>query len=514
MRRTPLCVLCIAQLLSPAITAVGAEEARLPVPGQPQQVDAEKIIRELFAADFAKHAPADRAALAKKLLAKVGNIKDDPAGSFVLLHDARELAVVGRDYETALTAADRTAEAFAIDGPSLKSEILLHADPASLTAAQRAALLPEEEKVAEQLLATGDAVAAERVAAQSQALARATRDPALIASAVTWYAQFQPAADVVSRGQAAVTKLKASPGDPALNTAAGRYDCMVKGDWAAGLPLLAKGSDPMLAEPAKAELSASAAQDAPAIASAADGWMTIADSCPSFFKAAITSHAVELYKAALPKLTGLMKLAVQKRLAKLDKAVPSSHVIDLLALINPERDALGDGGWTIEKGVLVSGSGSSTRIQVPYRPPEEYDVTIEFTRLVGDDAILFLLSRKDTAFACNVGRSDKGQCWIGRIDNNWGFRHDAGGSIGELLNGTRHQAVVKVRDDGVSVFVDGKPICSWKTDYSDLSPPPAYHLNDPTLVGFGAYRTSVAFHSVSITEIRGKGKVMTTKGSK
>ena len=515
MRRIPLCLLYFSLLLWPAITARGAEDARLPAPGQSQQAEAQKIVRELFAADFARHAPADRAALARKLLAKVGNIKDDPAGSFVLLRDARELGVEGRDYETALAAADRTAEAFAIDGPAMKAEILLHADATSLTAGQRVALLPEEEKLAEQLLATGDVVAAQRVAAQSQLLARATRDPTLIAAALAWNASFQPAADVVSRGQAAVTKLKASPGDPALNTAAGRYDCMVKGDWAAGLPLLAKGSDPMLAEAAKADLSASSAQDASATATAADGWMNLADSGPTLFKPSITAHAVELYKTALPKLTGLMKLAVQKRLAKLDAGAPSQHIVDLLKLIDPQRDALGDGGWTIEKGVLVSGSGSSTRIQVPYVPPAEYDFTIDFTRQVGDDAILFLLSKGDATFACNVGRSDKGQCWIGRINKSWGYRTDsAGGKIGELLNGTRHQAVVQVRDEGVAVLVDGKEICSWKTDYSDLSGLPAFQLNDPTLLGFGAYHSQVAFHSVSVTEIRGKGKVMTTRGTR
>ena len=46
--------------------------------------------------------------------------------------------------------------------------------------------------------------------------------------------------------KASLEKLKSSPDDPDANLAAGRFYCLTRGDFARGLPMLAKGSDPAL----------------------------------------------------------------------------------------------------------------------------------------------------------------------------------------------------------------------------------------------------------------------------
>ena len=51
-------------------------------------------------------------------------------------------------------------------------------------------------------------------------------------------------------------KLKTNPDDPQANLALGRYRCFAKGDWEAGLPLLAKSGDAALASLAKKALEA------------------------------------------------------------------------------------------------------------------------------------------------------------------------------------------------------------------------------------------------------------------
>lgn len=53
---------------------------------------------------------------------------------------------------------------------------------------------------------------------------------------------------------AARQALKANPSDPAANLAVGRFLCFEKGDWGAGLPMLAKGSDAGLREMAAKDL--------------------------------------------------------------------------------------------------------------------------------------------------------------------------------------------------------------------------------------------------------------------
>src|SRR5207237_6431243 len=54
----------------------------------------------------------------------------------------------------------------------------------------------------------------------------------------------------------ALEKLKAAPGDPEANLAAGRFRCLVQGRWADGLQLLTKGNNPTLKQAAELELAA------------------------------------------------------------------------------------------------------------------------------------------------------------------------------------------------------------------------------------------------------------------
>ena len=51
--------------------------------------------------------------------------------------------------------------------------------------------------------------------------------------------------------------LKSNPDDAGANAAVGRYVCFFKGDWAAGLPLLAKGPSGPLTDLARLEIAGS-----------------------------------------------------------------------------------------------------------------------------------------------------------------------------------------------------------------------------------------------------------------
>ena len=56
------------------------------------------------------------------------------------------------------------------------------------------------------------------------------------------------------RSRGGPAQLKANPGDTAAHLALGRYFCLVKGDWEAGLPHLAQGDDPDLKALAEEDL--------------------------------------------------------------------------------------------------------------------------------------------------------------------------------------------------------------------------------------------------------------------
>src|SRR5438876_10969457 len=67
------------------------------VPDEPSQARAERMVREVFAKDYAGHTPAQRVALAQKMLQQAGDTTDDPAARFVLLREARDLAASAGD---------------------------------------------------------------------------------------------------------------------------------------------------------------------------------------------------------------------------------------------------------------------------------------------------------------------------------------------------------------------------------------------------------------------------------
>src|SRR5262249_5660973 len=63
---------------------------RLTVPGNDEQAEAEKLIKKRFETEYKK--PAERGALAAKLLDMARATNDDPTGRYVLLREARDLA--------------------------------------------------------------------------------------------------------------------------------------------------------------------------------------------------------------------------------------------------------------------------------------------------------------------------------------------------------------------------------------------------------------------------------------
>src|SRR5437773_12297824 len=89
------CALCALFLVCPALGFAAATPTTQPlihVPDEPSQVKAERMVREVFARDYAEHMPPQRVALAQKMIQQANETADDPAARFVLLREARDLA--------------------------------------------------------------------------------------------------------------------------------------------------------------------------------------------------------------------------------------------------------------------------------------------------------------------------------------------------------------------------------------------------------------------------------------
>jgi hypothetical protein len=296
-----------------------SREARGPEPAAEAQKAAETLIRQTFKSDYAKRAPNDQKALARRLLRAAEETTNDPAARYVLLREGRDLAAAAGDPDTALAAVDWLAAGYAVNAHTLKAAVVEAASrsartPESAAALARGALAAAEEAVAAD--AFEDAAA---LAQRAAAIAPLARDPVLLEFAQARAREIADFRGEFARVRDAVKKLAESPDDPDANQAVGRFRCVVKRAWEDGLPLLARGSDPALKEAAAKDLGNPA--DAPACMEAGDRWWALAEKeAGSSVKNALRARAGYWYAKALPNLAGLSRLKVQDRLNKISEA--------------------------------------------------------------------------------------------------------------------------------------------------------------------------------------------------
>lgn len=165
--------------------------------------------------------------------------------------------------------------------------------------------------------------------------------------------------------------------------------------------------------------------------------------------------------------------------------LPGTPEIDLLALVEPDRDAV-QGAWKREEGRLVSDDGPASRLELPYFLPEEYNFTIEFVRRSGKDAVVQILARGDKPF---LWRTD-GELEIGRV----------------------HTSTIEVRKDRVTVHVDNRKVLVWKPGDRDLGMSDDWRLRREPLPGLGTSGSSTEFRKIRLFEVTGQGRSLRPRG--
>jgi len=206
-RRAGLCFLiCAVGAFGWMGAAIAAEApgAEQPVPPAADQEQARKLIREVHKPEYdAAKTPAQRSALAKKMLGEAAKSGDDPAGCYVLYCTARDVAVQAGDVETALAAVDQLAAVFKVDALPMKEEVLqsLGKPPATpeqlVLVAEQAFVLVEEAVAADNYEAAGRlgdlALAAARRTRNVEAVRQITARNTQVAAMAREYAQVKEA---------------------------------------------------------------------------------------------------------------------------------------------------------------------------------------------------------------------------------------------------------------------------------------------------------------------------------
>ena len=276
-----------------ADSAVGAGRGG---PTAAQQDKAEATIRRVLAGEFADRSAAGRKALSHTLLQQGRQTHDDAALRYVCLRDARDLAGGAGDWPTAFEAADDLAAEFGVEPLDQKATALAATLPQLSTPAANEAVVEPGLALLALAVAADNYPVASRLSALVDTAAAKSQQLPLVARVQSRTRDVAGLRRDYDRFREAEGVLKQNPNDPEANAAAGRWLCLVKGDWANGLPLLAKGADKPLKDLAAAELGKPAG--AAAVVKLADGWWDAAEGLAESQKANLRGHAASLYAAA------------------------------------------------------------------------------------------------------------------------------------------------------------------------------------------------------------------------
>jgi len=220
-------------------------------------------------------------------------------------------------------------------------------------------------------------------------------------------------------------------------------------------------------------------------------------------------EALVLYRDVAAREKGNPRAVVgrESALRKLqEKAVPPDPwkgALDILSSADIATDVV-SGKWDRDGSALVSREGKPARVQLPYRPPEEYDVRIEFARLSGNYCVNLILSRAGSAFTLVMQRDG----FIG-FEKIRGEDFNKNASMrrldGPIRSNQSYVVVVEVRKNGLKSFCDGRPVSEWSS-YEELTMNRDWKLPDPGAIGLGTWDGGASIKRLEIREVTGKGE--------
>lgn len=309
---------------TPLAPASPSESEKLPIPADAARRAALKQVRDVMRNDLANaKTPAAKSQLAGQML-QTADGTSDPAGRYVLLREAENLAADAADVDTALAADDAVNRAFQPDATPSAIDPLQKFTRAQIDAAAAARVCEAALGILHTAQAQNRFEAARQAGRVAVAMAHKANDRELTDRAIALLGGVNAMEAEYGHVRSAESVLKKTPNDPAANATMGRYECFFKGDWAAGLPKLAKGNNEALKKAAADELKPPT--NAEAQSAVADAWWAVAEGQSPAVQPAIRAHAAAFYAQALDGLSGLAKLKAEQRIAQARPPEPKATV--------------------------------------------------------------------------------------------------------------------------------------------------------------------------------------------
>ena len=290
---------------------LGQEDSKAAVPSAEAHSKALASVWEVYRAERDKAKTAkDKEAFATKLL-EIGRHTENLADRYALLFVARDLSVEAGG-PTCLRAVDEMAKTYQIDGAAMKAKAIAACSSSARTSEQARVIAQAGIELIDQAIINDAFPLPELLEKATLSAAQKSRDRELVTRVVALNAKVAEVAQAAAKMKTSLNLLGKNAADPAANLDVGKYRCFLKGEWGKGLPMLALGGDPTIKALAEKELQKELTPDEQV--AVGDGWWALAEKERGTSKQTIQSHAAGWYRRALPKLTGLVKARVEKRI--------------------------------------------------------------------------------------------------------------------------------------------------------------------------------------------------------
>lgn len=189
---------------------------------------------------------------------------------------------------------------------------------------------------------------------------------------------------------------------------------------------------------------------------------------------------------------------------------PSEESVNLLSMIDIETDAVA-GDWKKVDGVLESPKRYGARIEIPFEPPTEYELTVIATPLDEPDGLILGQLADDRRFLTLIShdmQQGKAASALENVDGR-NVGNNATTLMANLLQKNRpSQIIVTVRKESVIVRCDGRTIIDWQGKPEQLSLGDYWRTPNDNVLFLGAYDCRYRFSRVSLAPISGEGKAL------
>ena len=193
------------------------------------------------------------------------------------------------------------------------------------------------------------------------------------------------------------------------------------------------------------------------------------------------------------------------RPAPVDPPSPGGEAVDLLAMLDPNEHAV-VGVWRRVGGELVSPMTQFARMQIPVRPPEEYDLEVEATRLGGflELAIGLVYQGRQCHMSIDRYRPPITQMVVDKTSHAPREHVATYKQQGHLLtSGRRARIKCEVRRDSVRLVIDDKQILQFQGEASWESMNDDWVIPDEQALMIGSWSTRFHIHSIKLTPVSG-----------